>query len=189
MKLAPVFLLAPLACVSFAFSAVGPLQSPPAQGWQQTQRTDPVRGEYTRFSLAGKFLKTPAGDSSNLPSLVVDCGTYNRSHKSKFVRGTLVVGDPLKIDWVEPEEIHGISYFPKVSVLYRLNDAKEEKEDWTPSADKTSASFPKGSLEKMLRAHTVEITAADNSGSRVVMQFDMPDAAAIEQGCDVNEHK
>jgi hypothetical protein len=35
----------------------------------------------------------------------------------------------------------------------------------------------------------VEITAADNSGSRVVMQFDMPDAAAIEQGCDVNEHK
>jgi hypothetical protein len=121
--------------------------------------------------------------------LVVDCSAYNRSHKSKFVRGTLVVGDPLKIDWVEPEEIHGISYFPKVSVLYRLNDAKEEKEDWTPSADKASASFPKGSLEKMLRAHTVEITADDKSGSQVVMQFDMPDAAAIEQGCDVDEHK
>src|ERR1700683_1640887 len=189
MKLATVFLLAPLACVSFALSAVGPLQSPSAQGWQQTKRTDPVRGEYTRFSLAGKFLKTPAGDSSNLPSLVVDCSAYNRSHKSKFVRGTLVVGGPVKLAWGEPEEIHGISYFPKVSVLYRLNDAKEEKEDWTPSTEKTSASFPKGSLEKMLRAHTVEITAADNSGSRVVMQFDMPDAAAIEQGCDVNEHK
>src|ERR1700678_1163958 len=189
MKLAPVFLLAPLACVSFAFSAVGPLQSPPAQGWQQTQRTDPVRGEYTRFSLAGKFLKMPAGDSSNLPSLVVDCRTYNRSRKSKFVRGTLVVGDPLKIDWVEPEEIRGISYFPKVSVLYRLNDAKEEKEDWTPSADKTSASFPKSSLEKMLLARTAAIHADDKSGSQVVMQFDMPDAAAIEQGCDVDDHK
>jgi hypothetical protein len=189
MKLAPVFLLAPLACFSFAFSAVAPLQSPSAQGWRQTQRTDPVRGEYTRFSLVGKFVNPPAGDFSSRPSLVVDCGTYNRSHKSKFARGTLVVGDPLKIDWVEPEEIHGISYFPKVSVLYRLNDAKEEKEDWTPSADKTSASFPKGSLEKMLRAHTVEITADDKSGSQVVMQFDMPDAAAIEQGCDVNEHK
>jgi hypothetical protein len=70
-----------------------------------------------------------------------------------------------------------------------LNDAKEEKEDWTPSADKASASFPKGSLEKMLRVHTVEITADDKSGSQVVMQFDMPDPAAIEQGCDVDEHK
>jgi hypothetical protein len=41
----------------------------------------------------------------------------------------------------------------------------------------------------MLRARTVEITADDKSGSQVVMQFDMPDAAAIEQGCDVDEHK
>lgn len=137
----------------------------------------------------GKFVNPPAGDSSSRPSLVVDCGTYNRSHKSKFARGTLVVGDPLKIDWVEPEEIHGISYFPKVSVLYRLNDAKEEKEDWTPSADKTSASFPKGSLEKMLRARTVEITAEDARGSQVAMEFDMPNGAVVEQGCDVDYKK
>jgi anaerobic ribonucleoside-triphosphate reductase len=70
-----------------------------------------------------------------------------------------MVGDPLKIDWVEPEEIHRISYFPKVAVEYRLNDGKEEKENWTPGTDKTSASFSKGSFEKMLRAQTVEITA------------------------------
>jgi hypothetical protein len=61
----------------------------------------------------------------------VDCSSYNRSHRSKFWRGNLAVGDPLKIDWVEPEEIRGISYFPKVAVEYRVNDGKEEKENWT----------------------------------------------------------
>jgi hypothetical protein len=105
------------------------------------------------------------------------------------VRGTLVVGDPLKIDWVEPEEIRGVSYFPKVDVLYRLNDAKEDKEQWTPSTDKTSASFSKSSLERMLRAHTVEITAQDQGGGAVVMQFDIPDSSAIGQGCDVDHTK
>lgn len=189
MKPASVFLLLPFACVSLVLSAVATQRTTPAEAWRQTQRTDPVRGDYTRFSLVGKFVNPPPGDSSSRPSLVVDCDAYNRSHKSKFVRGTLVVGDPLTVDWVEPEEIHGISYFPKVSVVYRLNDAKQEKEEWTSSTNKTSASFPKGSLEKMLRAHTVEITTPDKSGSPVVMQFDMPDPTAIEQGCDVDEHK
>jgi hypothetical protein len=189
MRLASVFLLMAFACVSFAFSAVEPQQPPLAQGWRQTQMTDPYRGAYTRFSLAGKFLKTPPGDASNLPSLVVDCSANNRSHKSKFVRGTLVVGDPLKIDWVEPEQIETMSYFPEVSVRYRLDDGKEDQENWTPSADKKSASFPKSSLEKMLRAHTIEITTKDNRGTQVVMQFDMPDPKLIEQGCEVDDHK
>jgi hypothetical protein len=70
-----------------------------------------------------------------------------------------------------------------------LNDAKEEKEEWTPSTDKTSASFSKGSLEKMLRAHTVEISARDKNGSPIVMQFEMPDSTPVEQGCEVDEHK
>ncbi len=189
MKQVSAFLIVPLAFVSLAFSAVTAQPQDSAQGWRQTERTDQVRGDYTRYTLVGKFLKAPAGDSAARPSLTVDCSTHNRSHKSKFVRGTLVVGDPLKIDWVEPEEIHGISYFPKVDVLYRLNDAKEDKEQWTPSTDKTSASFLKSSLEKMLRAHTVEITAQDQGGASVVMQFDMPESGVIEQGCDVDQHK
>ncbi|MGD0545934.1 MAG: hypothetical protein ABSB65_16130 [Candidatus Acidiferrales bacterium] len=188
MKPASILLILPLAFASFAFSAPTP-QEPSTKEWRQTQRTDPVRGEYTRYTLVGKFLQAPSGDSTSRPSLVVDCGTYNRSHKSKFFRGTLVVGDPLKIDWVEPEEIHGIDYFPKVDVVYRLNDAKEDKEQWTPSTDKTSASFSKGSLEKMLHAHTVEITAKDKSGSPISMQFDLPDASVLEQGCEVEPHK
>ena len=188
MKPVHVFLLVPLVCAAFVFSAAQQ-QPSSAEGWRQTQQTDAVRGAYTRYSLTGKFLKTPPGDPASRPSLVVDCSSKNRSGKPKFVRGNLVVGDPLKIDWVEPEEIHGTSYFPKVSVVYRLNEGKQEKEEWTPSTDKRSASFAKGSLEKMLRAHDVEITATDDRGSQIAMQFDMPDPTPVERGCDVDHKK
>jgi hypothetical protein len=122
MKPASVFLLATLAWVSFAYSAVALQQPPVAQGWRQSQMTDPYRGAYTRFSLAGKFLKMPPADTSNRPSIVVDCSANNRSHRSKFVRGTLVVGDPLKIDWTmakrikkigRPQRTRGPPPFPK----------------------------------------------------------------------------
>jgi hypothetical protein len=121
--------------------------------------------------------------------MVVDCSTYNRSHRSQFWRGNLVVGDPLKIDWVEPEQIEVMSYYPKVAVVYRLNDGKEDKENWTPGTDKTSASFPKSSFEKILRAQTLELTAEDNRGSQVIMQFDLPDPTSVEQTCNVDVHK
>ena len=182
------FLFVPLALASIAFSGTKSQQQSPSPEWRQSQRTDAFRGTYTRFTLVGKFLKSPEGDT-NRPALVVDCSSYNRSHRSQFWRGSLVVGDPLKIDWVEPEEIHGTSYFPKVAVEYRLNDAKEEKENWTPGTDKTSASFSKGSFEKMLRARTVEITAEDNHGSQVVMQFDLSDPTLVKQSCDIDVHE
>ena len=186
-----IFLFVPLALTSIAFSGTSPQQQTSSPEWRQTQRTDAVRGTYTRFTLVGKFLKSPQGDgdTANRPAMVVDCSPYNRSHRSKFWRGNLMVGDPLKIDWVEPEEIHGISYFPKVAVEYRLNDGKQEKENWTPGTDQTSASFSKGSFEKMLRAQTVQLTAEDNHRLHVVMQFDMPDPTPVEQACDVDVHE
>jgi hypothetical protein len=184
-----VFLFVPLVLASVTFSARSAQQQSSSPGWHETQKTDAFRGTYTRFTLVGKFVKSPESDTSSRPAMLVDCSTYNRSHRSKFWRGTLVVGDPLKIDWVEPEEIHGISYFPKVAVQYRLNDGKEEKENWTPGIDNTSASFSKGSFEKMLRAQTVQITAEDNHGSQVVMQFDMPDPTPVKQACDVDVHE
>jgi hypothetical protein len=190
MKPIRVFLLVPLALASLTFSATSPQQRSTSQGWKQTERTDAVRGKYTRFTLVGKFVKSPQGDdAANRPAMVVDCSTYNRSHRSKFWRGSLVVGDPLKIDWVEPEQIEVMSYYPKVAVSYRLNDGKEDKENWTPGTNKTSASFPQSSLQKILRARTVELTAEDNHGLQVAMQFDMPDPTQVEQSCDVDVHK
>ena len=82
-----------------------------------------------------------------------------------------------------------MSYYPKVAVVYRLNDGKEDKENWTPGTDKTSASFPKSSFEKILHAQTLEMTAEDNQGSEVIMQFEMPDPTSVEQNCDVDVHK
>jgi hypothetical protein len=139
----------------------------------------------------GQFLKSPQGEVSNRPALAVDCTPGKGSHRAegKFVSGNLLAGTALKIDYVEPEEIHGTSYYPKVSVRYRLDEAKEQEEKWSPGTDRTSASFPKDSLKKMLRARTIEITADDDRGSQVVMQFDMPDPAAVEEACDVDDHK
>lgn len=189
MKTTPAFLLVPLALASLALSVRSQQQQSLSQGWKQSQLTDTVRGAYTRFTLVGKFVKSPQGDASSRPAMVVDCSSYNRSHKSKFWRGSLVVGDPLKIDWVEPEQIEVMSYYPKVAVVYRVNDGKEDRENWTPGTNKTSASFPKSSLQKILRTQTLELTAEDNHGLQVVIQFDMPDPTHVEQTCDVDVGK
>ena len=143
---------------------------------------------YTRFTLTGKFLKRPAGDVSNPPSLAVDCGR-GRGSEGRLIDGNLLVGVPLKIHYVEPTEIHGTSYYPKVFVQIRVDDAKSEKRSWTPGKDKTSAVFSKHSLQKILRAHTVEITTEDENGSEVAVQFDVPDSKVVEQACNVDTKK
>jgi hypothetical protein len=122
--------------------------------------------------------------------LAVDCGR-GRGSKGRLVDGSLQVGVPLKIHYVEPTEIHGTSYYPKVFVELRINDdAKKEKRQWTPGKDKTSAVFSKYSLKKMLSAHTMEITTQDEAGNDVVMQFDVPsDSKAVEAACDVDTKK
>jgi hypothetical protein len=194
MKPSSLVLLVPLTLASFGFTAMA--QQPSA--WQQSQKTDaPAGTEFTRFTLAGKFVQSPPGDVPNGPTLALDCvpGKESYRHKSRFVAGNLVVGSPLKVHYVEPEEIHGTSYYPKVSIRYRLDGAKEEMEKWAPGTDKpsasvpTSASVPEDAVKKMLRAHTVEITAEDAGGSPVVIQFDMPNPAPIEEGCNVDEPK
>jgi hypothetical protein len=188
MKPTPLVLLVPLALASVGFSTMAP-QQPSA--WRQSQKTDAAnRTTYTRFTLPGKFLKSPKVDAPG-PALVLDCVPGEESHRSKgrLLNGNLVVGTTLKIVYVEPEEIHGTSYYPKISVRYRMENAKEERENWPQGTDKTSASIPEDALKKILRAHTVEITVDDAGGLPVVMQFDMPDPTAVEASCNVDEHK
>jgi hypothetical protein len=190
MKAAPLLLLVPLALVSFGFSAISPQQASTAPMWRQSQKTNPSRGTtYTRFTLEGKFLKAPQGDFPNRPALVLDCAPSRGSRKGKFVAADILIGPTMKIDYVEPQEIHGTSYYPKISVQYRIDDAKEEEGKWTPGTEKTSATVPKDSLKKILRAHTVELTTEDDRGSRVVMQFDMPNSPPVEEACNVDNRK
>jgi hypothetical protein len=194
MKPAPLLLLVlvPLALAPLGFSAT-PLQLPSsAHVWRQSQRTDTASGTAsTRFTLVGKFLKSPEGDISNRPAMVVDCipGKASDHTKGRFVAASLLIGINLKIEYVEPEEIHGTSYYPKVSVRYRINDTKDEEEKWSPGTDKTSVSIPKDSLKKILRAQTVDTTANDEHGSQIVMKFDLPDPASVEAACNVDERE
>jgi hypothetical protein len=189
MKQALLFLLVVLFLCSIGFSRVAAQEASSAHVWRESVKTDANRGTvYNRYTLTGKFLKAPQrGDTANRPALVVDCNSAKqRKGKAKFEAASLLVGAALKIDYVEPSEIRGTSYYPKVSARYRMNDGKEEEEKWDPGSDKASASMPKVALRKILRAQTVDITVKDDTGTPIVMKFDMPNATAVEQGCSVD---
>ena len=140
----------------------------------------------------GKFVKPPQvkspQDVSDIPALTVDCILGEESHtaKGRFLAANLLIGSTLKVVYVEPEEIRGTSYFPKVAVRYRTDGAGEEEEKWSPNTEKTSASIPKDALKKFLRAHAVAITADADRGSQISMQFDVPDATPVEAACNVD---
>jgi hypothetical protein len=186
-----LFLFLPLALVSFGLPATPPFQTQPDHVWRQSLKTDAARGTaYDQYTLTGKFLKSPKnGDLSNRPALVIDCNPpkETRNGKGKFESASFLLGTGLKIHYVEPAEIHGTSYFPKVFVQYRINDGKDVKEQWAPGSDKASALITKDTMKKLLRAQTVDITTSDDTGATVVMKFDMPDPAPVAQGCNVDE--
>jgi hypothetical protein len=189
MKPSALFLLLPLLLTSLGVSKPATQDTGP-HVWRQSQKTDATRGAtYAQFTLTGKFLKAPqhGGDISNRPALLVECNLGKESHKGKFESATLLVGAGLKIIYVEPEEIHGTSYFPKVLVHYRVNDTKEEEDQWSPGSDKASVAVPKDAFKKILRAQTVDLTMTDDSGAEIVMKFDLPDSKGVEEACNVDD--
>lgn len=171
-------------------AAAGPQ---PASGpdWQTSQRTDYHGAPYTQFTLAGRFVKRPHADVTSPPSLVVNCEPTKESRWSRpgFRDALLRVGTNLKIDYIEPEEIRAMSYDPKVTAEYRLDDRKVENEEWAPGPDKTSAYLPKEALAKLLQAHTVLITVNEESAAEVEMQFDVPDPGKLSQACHLKLHR
>jgi hypothetical protein len=190
MKPIPSCLLTLLAGSTWGFAAAAPEQPASAHGWQQSQNTDAARAmTYTRFTLVGQFTASPQNVVPSRPALIVDCipAKESGSSKGRFLAGSLHVGSPLKIKYVEPEEIHGTSYFPKIEVRYRTDDGKEEQEKWSPLSEKekTAASIPRDALKRILHARSVAITAEDEHGSPVTMQFAMPNPADVEAGCNV----
>jgi len=188
MKPTPL-LLAPLALASMAFAQPA---SPPSatQSWHPSQRADAASTyTYTRYTVGGKFVDSDKGSVAGSPALAVDCISPADSHQSKgkFLAASLQVGSALKIDYVEPEEIRGMSYYPKVAVQYRVDDAREKQENWSPGTDKTSAAIPKDVIKKILRAHTLTVIASDAQGSELTAQFDIPDPKTVENSCNVDE--
>jgi len=195
MKSTPRLLL----LASLAWASAGLAQSTPPPGsaasWQQAQHRDAADTyTFTRFTLVGKFV-TPVTDTpADRPALTIDCIPPGGSHRSKLLAADLLVGTPLKILYVEPEEIRGTNYFPKVAVRYRTDNSSEDEQRWPagtdviPSAkpsDKISATVPKDALKRMLRARTVAITISSDHGPPVQMQFDMPNPGPVEAACRV----
>ena len=191
MKTHPLLLVVSLVCPSFVVAQSAPQQPLSAHAWRLSQQTNTADAySYARFTLNGTFLSGSHDGAVNRPALVVNCIPGDQSPRGRptFLTGNLIVGSPLRIVYVEPEEIRGISFFPKVAVRYRTDDKKKDvDEQWSPRPDNLSASIPKHSLKEMLRAHSVTITAEDNQGKQVAMRFDMPDPTAVEQGCNVDE--
>ena len=189
MKKAPSLLLATVTFLLAAFMTPGKQQTPSTGGWQQAQRADAARdNSSTQFTLLGKFLTPPKKDVGDPLALVVTCKPH--ASRRKFSAAYVNVGAPLNIEYVEPDEIKaGTSYFPKVTVRYRLDDQKEEKEQWTPGTEKTSASIPKATLEKMLRARTVQIKVAEFRGGEISMLFEVPDSAQLGTACGLPVRK
>jgi hypothetical protein len=155
-------------------------QAAPIQGWQESKPDDLI-GEFRRqFTLAGKFLAPVQGNPADPPTLLLKCAPNRRSRgRGKFRVGAVVVGVPLKIRYVEVSERKGgLSYYPEVSVSYRLDESKPVNDDWPPRLDKSSAEFDKAAFKEMLRAKNILITLADKDDREVRMQFDMPDSGA-----------
>lgn len=190
MKSIALLLVTSLAWFTIGFAQSAPQSTASPHVWRQSQKNDTARAlTYTQFTLRGNFLSPPHDPVADRPVLAFDCiPGGSGSSRRKFLAANLLVGTTLKIIYVEPEEIRGTSYFPKVALRYRTDDGKEEQRQWSPGTDKTSVSIPKESVKQLLRAHSVAITLDDDRGSQVAMRFDLPDPTLVEQGCNVDEH-
>jgi hypothetical protein len=179
MKTTSFALLALLTCSTYALAQ----SAPQAPGWHERSETNAADSyKYTNYMLAGEYASQSATGAA--PTLVVSCVPATDSGRGKFLSANLVAGMPLKIDMVEPEEIHGMNYFPKVKVEYRA-DGGSQHVNWSPGTDKASATIPKEDLRRLLRAHSVAIDARDAQGADVAMRFDMPDSASIRAACSL----
>src|ERR1700733_4164915 len=179
MKPTPLLLIVSFAAASFGFAQSAPQEPSSAHGWQQSQKADTAATfTYTQFTLAGKFLSPPHDKAASRPALVLDCipGSSSHAAKGRLLGANLLVGMTLKIVYVEPEEIRGTSYYPKVVARYQIDGANAEEDKWTAGTDKTSVAIPKDALKQILRAHSVAITTDDEHGSHVGMQFEIPDS-------------
>jgi hypothetical protein len=186
-KISRYLLLLALTVSGYAQSAEKPSQAP---AWRQSQEVNSADAyNYKRFTLVGRFAAPGHGQSADRPALAVDCipGTEAQHPKGKFLAANLLVGSALKVIYVEPSEIHGTSYFPKVAVRYRANEAaKLEKDNWALGADKSSTAVPRDALKAFLRAGTIVISAADDHGGQMAMQFDMPDPTPVAEACNLD---
>jgi hypothetical protein len=199
MKIEPLLLLLALGMASIpslasaqqnpSSASSSSAQTSSATQWRRTEKDDPNRERrLIQFTLKGSFVKSPRNEAPNRPALLVSCvpGRHDDT-EGKFSDAQILVGSPLKIDYVEPLQLTtGNSYNPDVDVQFRADDRKIQTMRWLAGADKISAAIPKDAVKEMLRAHIVLMTVHEKDAGEVEMHFDMPDPAQIEKACDIS---
>jgi len=193
MKIECLLLLPALAMLSIP-SVASAQQNPSSASsssaqWRRTEKDDPNRERrLIQFTLKGSFLKSPRTEAPNRPALLVSCvPDRHDATEGKFSDAQILVGSPLKIDYVEPAQLTtGNSYNQDVDVQFRVDDRKVQTLRWPAGADKISAAIPKDAVKEMLRAHTVLMTVREKDAGELEMRFDMPDPAQIEKACDIS---
>jgi hypothetical protein len=122
----------------------------PSTGWQQSQKTDALRGtSYPQFTLVGKWLTPPRHEPELPPTIVVHCqpGQHPFGHhvNGKFVDGYWVANTVLDT------QVNGGRTVTEVQ--FRLDDKKIQTEYWTPSTDFGGAFFSDVDLNNFLYGH------------------------------------
>jgi hypothetical protein len=191
-----LLLLVGTLAVPFAVSAQQPSPSGPPPSaqqslgpqWRRAEKDEVSRARtLIQFTLKGSFLKAPRNEAPNRPALLVSCVPDRHDEsEGKFTDAQVLVGSPLRIDYVEPSELKtGTSYNQEISVQLRLDDTKARDKQWAAGADKSSASIPKDVVKEMLHAHTVVIIVNEKDAGQIEMHFDVPDPTQLERACSI----
>ena len=139
------------------------------------------------FELPGKFLDAPSNASAPAPKIVLRCDpTPYRRLTGKFLAGFIDVG-----------AVIDLTNGNATTMQFRLDDGKPQYwQEANYSTDYRAISFDSLFLDNILWGHMLPhkagtgapvrklvIAIQEHLGGRIVMQFDMPDAAVVSRVC------
>jgi hypothetical protein len=165
--------------------------------WKRSEQSDAFSGaQYSQFVLVGRYLTPPHNAQTAPPALILKCHDREHSVGYHVFRSGDRLASYLSIGAVLNRSAQG------VPVMYRLDDGKPQTEQWSVSTDGLSAFFGETTLNNLIYGHIVAhkdnssppvrkvVIAMDEAfATRIVMQFDMPDASAISDSCGMTIHK
>jgi len=145
-------------------------QGPPP--WRYMKEDDPLHEKiYDKFILDGKYLKSPRIIPESGPSLVIVC------HGGKVEQNYIVVGA------VIATRNAGILGEIPSGLEARIDGKKKSLLATGVSTDGLAFYFTRLDLHDVLKGHQAIIGVSEYLGAQVVMQFDVPDPAAVLSGC------
>jgi hypothetical protein len=154
------------------------------QNWASRPQTDALTGQsYVEFELPGKFLDAPSDGSAAVPRIKLRCDPtpYHRL-TGKFLAGFINVG-----------AVIDLTNGNTTTMQFRLDDGKPQNWfDGNYSTDYQAIAFDALFLNNILWGHILPhkpgtgapvrklvVAVQEHLGSRIVMQFDMPDPAVV----------